>query len=61
MKRKVIFSYLKSSIFLILTIFLSCNDDYMEYDVQIEKLDKVGKAFMGHLHPVPMENSNGKN
>ena len=56
MKRKVIFSYLKSSIFLILTIFLSCNDDYMEYDVQIEKLDKVGKAFMGHL----LSSSDGK-
>ena len=28
----------------------------MEYDVQIEKLDKVGKAFMGHL----LSSSDGK-
>ena len=43
MKRKVIFGYLKSSIFFILTIFLSCNDDYVGYDVQMEKLDKIGQ------------------
>lgn len=53
MKRTVVFNYLKSSIFLILAMFLSCNDDYMGYDVQIEKLDKVGKAFMDHLLSSP--------
>ena len=56
MKRKVIFGYLKSSIFFILTIFLSCNDDYVGYDVQMEKLDKIGQAFMDHL----LSGSDGK-
>ena len=58
MKRKVIFGYLKSSIFFILTIFLSCNDDYVGYDVQMEKLDKLSWIT---YYPVLMENGNGKN
>ena len=60
MKRKVVFKFLKSSIFFVLTIFLSCNDDYLGKDIQMEKLDEIGKAFMDHLLASPMENSNGK-
>lgn len=56
MKKNIIFSYLKSSIFLILVIFLSCNDDYVGHDVQIEELNKIGKAFMDHL----LSSSDGK-
>ena len=53
MKRKVVFKFLKSSIFFVLTIFLSCNDDYLGKDIQMEKLDEIGKAFMDHLLASP--------
>lgn len=49
MKRTVISKFLRFGIFFILTMFLSCHDDYLGQELHTEKLNKVGKAFMDHL------------
>ena len=44
---------LKFSFLFIFVMMLSCNDGYLGQEMQMEKLDKVGKAFMEHLLSTP--------
>ena len=55
MKKKVIFYFFKFSV-LFFSVFLSCNEGYLGQDIQMEKLNDVGKAFMTHL----LSNPDGK-
>ena len=61
MKKESHFWLFKIQYFFILTIFLSCNDDYVGYDVQMENWTRSGKLSWITYYPVPMENGNGKN
>lgn len=44
---------LKFSFLFIFVMMLSCNDGYLGQEMQMEKLDEVGKAFMEHLLSTP--------